>query len=135
MNEKREDMRRIADYFSGREEISALYFSGEDGRTCMAVLLKDGGLDGAKIEALTEEYQAVVDGLVSGPVEIVVLNTSSAETRHQVLRTWALLMDRNRRFRLWFTERTVDEYLGRRPISAVPVGEGRAIQRTEASQN
>jgi hypothetical protein len=49
-------------------------------------------------------------------VDIVILNTAPVFLKYQVIKTGKILFDRNRKLRVGFTEKTINEYLDFKPI-------------------
>jgi hypothetical protein len=103
----------VVGYFRNREEVSALYAaSRSSGEVSFALLLKDAHLFGRNFEHLRAEYSSAVKRIISGPLNIVFLNTAPLSERYWILSTWDLLLDRNRSYRCWFTEASTNEYFG-----------------------
>jgi hypothetical protein len=103
----------VVGYFRSKEEVSALYVaSRSSGEVSFALLLKDARLFGRSLEHLRAEYFSAVKSIISGPLNIVFLNTAPLSEKYWILSTWDLLLDRNRNYRCWFAEASTNEYFG-----------------------
>jgi hypothetical protein len=110
----------VVGYFRSKEEVSALYVaSRSSGEVSFALLLKDARLFGRSLEHLRAEYFSAVKSIISGPLNIVFLNTAPPSERYWILSTWDLLLDRNRNYRCWFAEASTNEYFGSTPGARV----------------
>ncbi len=128
-----ENKERLVEYFRGREEVSSLYLFGRNGGTGIAVLLKDAGLSGDRLEAMVKKYLVACLRILGEPVEVVVLNAAPASLKFHVLKAGVVLLERNVRFREWFTEQAVNEYLKHR-LSAANELEVREERREAAER-
>jgi hypothetical protein len=103
----------VVGYFRNKEEVSALYAASRSrGEVSLALLLKDVSLFGRNLEHLRAEYSSALKSIISGPLNIVFLNTASPSERYRILSTWDLLLDRNRSYRRWFAKESTNEHLG-----------------------
>lgn len=109
-----ENKERLVEYFRGREEVSSLYLFGQNGGAGVAVLLKDAGLSGDGLDAMVKKYLAACLRILDEPVEVVVLNAAPAALKFHVLKAGEVLLERNVRFREWFAEQAINEYLDHR---------------------
>ena len=123
MNEET-DIERIIHYFRDRDEVSSLYLFGSSAKgkrtkesdIDIAVLIDESGLKQKDIERFRKEYYEASPRFSLRLVDIVILNTASTFLKYQVIKTGKLLFDGNRKRRVAFTERTINEYLDFKPI-------------------
>ncbi len=121
------EIERIIHYFKGTDEVSALYIFGSvgEGRKTgesdidIAVLIDESKLQRKNFELLKRKYYAASPAFSMRPVDIVILNTAPPFLKYQVLKTGRILFDRNRKFRVRFTERAITEYLDYKPIEDI----------------
>lgn len=123
----RGDIKRIADYFKGRDEVSALYIFGSAARgketaesdIDIAVLI-DGRKKGQKTyESLKKAYYSASPGFSLRPIDIVVLNTAPPFLKHRIIKTGKMLFYRNRKLRGRFVANAIIEYLDYKPIEDI----------------
>jgi predicted nucleotidyltransferase len=120
----RPEIERILNYFSGRNEVSALFLFGSfdtpgersDSDIDIAVLIGPERADRERIDELKGEYYGASPGFSMRTVDIVILNTAPSALKYEILRTGRLLMERGPDFRKDFTARTLQEYFDYRPI-------------------
>ncbi len=120
----RDDLRRIIDYFKGRDEVSALYIFGSAARgketaesdIDIAVLINDRKKGRKTYESLKKAYYSASPKFSLRPIDIVVLNTAPPFLKHRIIKTGKVLFDRNRRLRVRFTTQAIIEYLDFKPI-------------------
>ena len=119
------DVKRIVDYFKGREEVSSLYIFGSaaigketaESDVDIAVLISDRKKGGkTTYESLRKAYYAASPKFALRPVDIVILNTAPPFLKHRIIKTGKILFDRNRRMRVRFTANAIIEYLDYKPI-------------------
>ncbi|MEW5746786.1 MAG: nucleotidyltransferase domain-containing protein [Nitrospirota bacterium] len=114
-----DDIKRIADYFKDRNEVSALFLFGSlaKGRETaesdidIAVLVDESKMGGNTFQQLKRAYYAASPRFSLRPVDIVILNTASSFLKHHVLAASKVLFDRNRKLRVRFRTRAIIEYL------------------------
>ena len=123
MNEEK-DIERIIHYFRDRDEVSALYLFGSSAKgkktkesdIDIAVLLDGSWLHKKDIEKFRKKYYEASPHFSLRRVDIVILNTAPVFLKYQVIKTGKILFDRNRKLRVGFTEKTINEYLDFKPI-------------------
>ncbi len=121
------DIRRIIDYFKGRDEVSALYIFGSaaNGKETaesdidIAVLINDRKKGRKTYESLKKTYYSASPKFSLRPIDIVVLNTAPPFLKHRIIKTGKVLFDRNRRLRVRFTANAIIEYLDYKPIENI----------------
>ena len=121
------DIERIINYFRDRDEVSALYLFGSSAKgkrtkesdLDIAVLIDRPVLKQKDIERFRRKYYEASPYFSLRPVDIVILNTASIFLKYQVIKTGKILFDRNRKLRVEFTERTINEYLDFKPIQDI----------------
>jgi predicted nucleotidyltransferase len=117
------DIERIIRYFEDRAEVSALYLFGSTAKgksmresdIDIAVLLDKPELKKKDIERFRKKYYGASPHFSLHPVDIVILNSSPTFLKYQVIKTGKVLFDRNRKLRVNFTERTINDYLDFKP--------------------
>ena len=70
----------------------------------------------ARLGGPASEVQASVERAVKRPVDLVVLNSASADLVHRVLRDGVLLLDRDRAARIRFEVQSRNEYFDLAPL-------------------
>lgn len=122
-----EDIKRIIEYFRGRDEVSALYLFGSLGTTKennesdidIGVLVNEDKLHGRKLDKLKKDYFSASPAFSLRSIDIVILNNAGAFLKYRILNTGKVLFDRNRRLRMSFTEKALNEYLDFRYIEEI----------------
>ena len=123
----RDDIKRITDYFKGRDEVSALYIFGSasnnketsESDIDIAVLINDRKKGRKTYESLKKTYSSVSPGFSLRPIDIVVLNTAPPFLKHRIIKTGKVLFDRNRRLRVRFAANAIIEYFDYKPIEDI----------------
>ncbi|MCL4457744.1 MAG: nucleotidyltransferase domain-containing protein [Nitrospirae bacterium] len=123
----RDDIKRITDYFKGRDEVSALYIFGSasnnketsESDIDIAVLINDRKKGRKTYESLKKTYYSVSPGFSLRPIDIVVLNTAPPFLKHRIIKTGKVLFDRNRRLRVRFAANAIIEYFDYKPIEDI----------------
>ena len=69
-----------------------------------------------KLRGLARDLEGSVERAVGVPVEVVVLNTASADLVHRVLRDGVVLLDRDRPARIRFEVQSRNEYFDLEPL-------------------
>ena len=123
MNDEK-DIERIIHYFRGRDEVSALYIFGSSAKgnrtkesdIDIAVLIDEPSLKKKDIEKFRRKYYEASPRFSLRRVDIVILNAAPVFLKYQVIKTGKILFDRNRKLRVGFTEKTINEYLDFKPI-------------------
>lgn len=121
------DIRRIADYFKGRDEVSALYIFGSasigkemsESDIDIAVLVDDHKKGRRTYDSLRKTYYAASPKLSIRSLDIVILNTAPPFLKHRIIKDGKLLFDRNRRLRVRFATNAIIEYLDYKPIEDI----------------
>ncbi len=121
------DIRRIVDYFQGRDEVSALYIFGSAARgrvtgesdIDIALLIDDRRKGRKSYESLKKSYYAASPAFSLRPVDIVIMNTAPPFLRHRVIKTGKVLFDRDRELRVRFTTDAIIAYLDYKPIEDI----------------
>ena len=89
----------VVGFFRKRPEVLSAYVRADrsgngDGVLDCAVILNGTGLRVRDTETLRTEYAHAIACVISGPVNVLILNTASLADKHWVLSTWDLLFDR-----------------------------------------
>lgn len=121
------DIRRITDYFKGRDEISALYIFGSasigkemsESDIDIAVLVDDHKKGRRTYDSLRKTYYAASPKLSIRSLDIVILNTAPPFLKHRIIKDGKLLFGRNRRLRVRFATDAIIEYLDYKPIEDI----------------
>jgi predicted nucleotidyltransferase len=114
----RKEIHRILEYFEKRTEVATLFIFGtfdtanERGHSDidLAVLLYSGELKDQNYELFKDEYYKASPDFSLRSVDIVILNTAPATLKYEILKTGAVLMDKNPDLRKFFTAITLQEY-------------------------
>jgi len=122
-----DDIRRIADYFKGRDEVSALYIFGSaaggkettESDIDIAVLINDREKGRKTYDSLKKAYYSASPKFSLRLIDIVVLNTAPPFLKHRTIKTGKVLFDRNRRLRVRFVANAIIEYLDYKPIEDI----------------
>jgi predicted nucleotidyltransferase len=122
-----DDIKRIIEYFRGREEVSALYIFGstakgkgtEESDIDVAVLINDRKKGKRPFESLRKTYYAFSPKLSCRPLDIVILNIAPPFLKHRIFKTGELLFDKNRRLRVRFKADALIEYFDYKPIEDI----------------
>jgi predicted nucleotidyltransferase len=115
-----EEVRRVVE--AAPADVVAVYLYGSQARGAaspgsdvdLGILLREAPPPTLRGTARTIESD--VERAVHVPVEVVVLNTASADLIHRVLRDGILLLDRDRDARIRFEVRARNEYFDLAPI-------------------
>lgn len=121
------DIERLVHYFTERDEVVSLYLFGSSARgrktkesdIDIAVLIDESGVKKTNLEGFRKEYYEASPGFSLGPVDIVILNTAPPFLKYQVLKRGRILFDRERKLRVRFTEKAINEYLDYKPIQDI----------------
>lgn len=121
-----QDLKRITDYFQDRKEVAAVYLFGSFGGPRenresdidIAILLDETKSE-KNYNRFKDKYFAASPNFSLKSVDIVILNDASSYLKHRILRTGKLLLEKNRPFRVRFTQRAILEYLDYRPIEEI----------------
>lgn len=127
MDKAANDIKRIVDYFKGREEVSALYIFGsaskgrqtDESDIDIAVLVDESKLGKKNFELLKRDYYKASPYFSMRPVDIVILNAASSFLKHRIIKTGSVLFERNRKQRVRFTTNALVEYLDFKPIEDI----------------
>ncbi|HDH04850.1 MAG TPA: nucleotidyltransferase domain-containing protein [Nitrospirae bacterium] len=125
--QKNNDIKRIVGYFKGRKEVSALYLFGSlanggarrESDIDLAVLIDEKLMEKKSFNRLKNDYYQASPAFSLRSVDIVILNTASLPLRHRILKTGKILFDRNRKFRVDFTTKSIIRYLDFKPIEDI----------------
>ena len=123
----KDDIKRISNYFKGRDEVCALYVFGSaaSGRQTqesdidIAVLIDESKSKKRDYAVLRNKYYADSPYFSLRPLDIVVLNTASPYLKHRIIKTGKVIFDRNRKLRVRFTTNAIIEYLDYKPIEDI----------------
>ncbi len=122
-----DDIKRITDYFKGRDEVSALYIFGSaaigketaESDIDIAVLINDRKKGRKTYESLKKTYYSASPRFSLRTIDIVVLNTAPTFLKHRIIKTGKIVFDRNRRLRVRFVANAIIEYLDYKPIEDI----------------
>jgi len=122
-----DDIKRITDYFKGRDEVSALYIFGSaannketsESDIDIAVLINDRKKGKKTCESLKKTYYSASPRFSLRTIDIVVLNTAPTFLKHRIIKTGKIVFDRNRRLRVRFVANAIIEYLDYKPIEDI----------------
>ena len=119
-----QEIRRQLERFFGQApaDVVAVYVFGSHGRgdakvasdVDVAVLFREApepGLDGPRFRLASD-----LEHLLRRPVDLIVLNEASPDLCHRVFRDGALVLDRDRAFRIRFEVKRRNEYLDFLPV-------------------
>lgn len=120
-----EDVKKLIDYYKGRDDVSALYlFGGWDD------LGPGKGVGVGVLMSKRQKQTRPSHGPLAGSVEVVYLNRAPLFLRHHVLRKGSLVFERDARHRMDFAHSTINEYLDDPLIFGMADAEGIAFMQS-----